>query len=73
MKKIIAYIMLFGLVAHIGLLTGCSHFLYDKEQHYHDDYYELEHYINDTLGAYLTIDRYQIPADNYIVFDVCCG
>lgn len=35
MKKIIAYIMLFGLVAHIGLLTGCSHSLYDKEQHYH--------------------------------------
>ena len=71
MKKYITNILLFAYVIYLGVLTGCGQSLYDKEQQYHDDYYELEHYINDALGSYLTIDRYQIPADYYIVFDVC--
>ena len=61
MKRCITIITL--LLMTILIISGCNRKKYDKVQVYHAEYTELEHYINDELGDYLSIENYQEPSD----------
>lgn len=73
MRRIVSITLILLLFFDAFVLCGCRHDSnYDKEQVYHEGYEEFEHYINDELGDYLSIVRYQEPSEDgsFIFIDV---
>ena len=58
MRKSIIYGLL-CIVLSLFVCGGCKYVNHDREQIYHEGFEEYEHAINDELGDYITIDRYQ--------------
>ncbi|MBR5386413.1 MAG: hypothetical protein IK142_02395 [Clostridiales bacterium] len=52
------------------VLCGCTKTSFDNEQVFHSGAEEFEHVINDELGDYLSIIRYQTPDNNRLYIEV---
>ena len=66
MKKLIIKILIIVSL----VLCGCTRTTFDNEQIYHNGVEEFEHVINDELGDYLSIVRYQTPDNNLLYIEV---
>lgn len=64
-NRLLSLVIVFALV-----VTGCKTKLYDNEQVYHPEYEEFELLVNQELGDYLSITRYQSPDDDCLYIEV---
>lgn len=63
-------ILLIMVLLYLLFVSGCKKQTFDSEQVYHQGFEELEQRINNELGDYLTIVRYQTPDDDHLYIEV---